>query len=602
MKTVMKAIWNVTRRAGDVRAGLRSVAGGCAVALGVAAALAAPSAAHGQINYQVDNRVSGLDGRRLDRNYQVGGPGVNLPVPWAFDGGFRANAIVTGNVTGLAGFHGSTVPGANQFRDFLPSSALSGFQARSVGVNDIRSYQSPPPTYFYDPRTTVADAGVIARGLNVPGTSTVISPHIPPNMVNTFDRTEVDQLLRIDPQQLDQVLEPMSIPSDLGLRQTEASTLQTGVLPSLAPQLLPGVYDAAATSSIFGAPPTASLNGPTAMLPDRPTPFVPDAPIDPDPLRPASDMPVAPFEDAPSLVPPEDRQTMANEQLQAARLSREPFSDANELGVTYLMPREHAAGAISAEGSGAAGTERDVYESLVQAFLLMQDAGTKPVGFAADGSAAPGELDAARPDVAQPPESTEGTPDGAPSQTAVAAKWANSTLEEPLDTFAGRYENQFNQLMSKAELALKEGKFYVAAQLYGLATSIDSRNPLPLLGRGHAYIATGDYLSAFESIRQGIQQFPQIAAFRLDLPAMVGQSDIFDLRRSDLEKRLADGDFYKLRFLLGYLEIYSGLVEDGILNLERAAAQAPPGDIVARFPDLLLGRQELPSVRSEGQP
>jgi tetratricopeptide (TPR) repeat protein len=184
----------------------------------------------------------------------------------------------------------------------------------------------------------------------------------------------------------------------------------------------------------------------------------------------------------------------------------------------------------------------------------------------------------------------------------LAAKWAREAVEDPLDTFVGRYENQFNTYMSKAERALKEGKYYDAAQLYGLATSIDPRNPLPLLGRGHAYIATGDYLSAFESIRQGIERFPQIAAFRLDLPAMVGQSDAFDLRRSDLEKRLADGEFYKLRFLLGYLEIYSGLVEDGILNLERAAKYAPPGDIVAAFPDLLLGKRELPSLKSQAKP
>jgi len=58
-------------------------------------------------------------------------------------------------------------------------------------------------------------------------------------------------------------------------------------------------------------------------------------------------------------------------------------------------------------------------------------------------------------------------------------------------------------------------------------------------------------MSAALSLQQGIARFPQIAAFRLDLPALAGS--VYDVRRADLERRLANSDQYELRFLLGYM-------------------------------------------------
>ena len=178
-----------------------------------------------------------------------------------------------------------------------------------------------------------------------------------------------------------------------------------------------------------------------------------------------------------------------------------------------------------------------------------------------------------------------------------AIRWADTGLDNPIQSFAGKYESQLNSYMTAAEDYLKRGEYYNAAAQYEIAYTIDPSNPLPLMGRGHALAAAGDYMSAVSSIERGIARFPQIAAFKIDLLTIAGRVDAFDIRRADLEHRLETNEDYRLRFLLGYIELYSGQEERGLRNLEAASKAAPADGIIAKFPDLLTGRIELPPIR-----
>ena len=50
----------------------------------------------------------------------------------------------------------------------------------------------------------------------------------------------------------------------------------------------------------------------------------------------------------------------------------------------------------------------------------------------------------------------------------------------------------------------------------------------------------------------------------------------------------------QLRFLLGYLEYYTGDKTHGVENLDKAADAAEFGTIIKRFPDMLRGTAPLP--------
>lgn len=165
-----------------------------------------------------------------------------------------------------------------------------------------------------------------------------------------------------------------------------------------------------------------------------------------------------------------------------------------------------------------------------------------------------------------------------------AVSFVMDTSKHPLATLAGE-----GGLPSakRAEQYLKSGEFYRALAHYEMAQAFDRDNPLLDLGQGHALIGAGEYLSAVLRITRGIERFPEIVHFRFDLRRLITDLDLLDIRRADLDKRLANEEDYRYRFLLGYIEYYMGLEEFGLEHLKKAAADAPPESIIARFPDLL---------------
>jgi hypothetical protein len=176
-------------------------------------------------------------------------------------------------------------------------------------------------------------------------------------------------------------------------------------------------------------------------------------------------------------------------------------------------------------------------------------------------------------------------------RTREAATLAHEMLSRPLATFVGDSDTIINQRIGEAEQLLKQGEYYRAANRYEVAHAADESNPLPMIGRGHALIAAGDYLLAVHWLSRGFESFPAIAAFRLDLPRLIGDADLLDRRRADLENIIEINDQYQFRFLLGYIEYYSGLGEIGLEDLRLAAEDAPPDSLIARFPTLLEGKE-----------
>lgn len=559
---------------------------------------------HAQIDYRVQRSNEQTAGRALDANQQVGSGGFNQPVSgqYRFDYGLRANEIITGNVTGLGAFQGYSPIGANNaFRIGLPSAELSRFRSTTVGLPEIQSGRLDyGPGSFYDPQQTISDAGLITRGMNAVGGSNLSSPYRRPPL--PFEQNISQQFMLPDPTDRRLQNNTAFAPS---LRQRPIAPETNNDL-AISPISLPR-YDLAAQSSLFGAPSIGDgRNRLSLSLPFNPLSAPPNA------ILPAR-----------TFGGPNNQRIASDEPLGGTGIPHRPLGPGE---VPKPPDMEHGSspaggdlpqGLLGPDGeplspgtstSGPVGGDR--YSQMLAAVSAAQQSGIRHIGLFAR-TPEPSATDATAPGAIGVTQSPGGTGDGAiqppaqpkPSESrkaiaelASAARWSGAGLDQPIKTFTSAYRGRFNEYMAAAETALKQGNYYDAARYYELANSIDGDNPLPLLGRGHALAAAGDYISAVGSIERGIERFPQIAAFRIDLPSITGRPDAYDIRRADLEKRLEGADDYRFRFLLGYLELYSGLDERGLRDIERAARMAPNGSAIPTFFNLLTGKEPTPEI------
>jgi len=556
-----------------------------------------PLAAVGQIDHRVNQGNAGVAGRANDANPAVGSSGINPMAP-RYDAGGYARAVITGNVTGLAGFKGdSPVVQNNWFRGNLPSADLSSFNALTVGVGDVTANRVLTPGRYYDVQQTISDLGFIRSSLNEPGSSQLISPNIiPPSTAAPLPPVGLSPVPVMTDLRVDQVSNLIK----LGLIQQKQVVPGAGRL--VGPTMSDWRYQSATGSSIFGVPPVPSLQELRASQESlRNLPPTTEQP----------NQPSEPFTDNRGFGPGLGVTTPS--------IGPTPVNEAPGLGIYNEPVSEQPEAALPVDRRGLAAVERpgaekppstlgeDRFTDFYRAVQTAQQKGIYRLGFEAVGGAppepaAPGvvpvgpRIAAAEPGPAALSRRAmlRHPATDAMADLATAAKWAGQLLENPVTTFAGRYRNQLNQYLETGEEALRKGQYYRAAEMFELAQTVDPTNPLPLLDRGHALLAAGDYMSAAVCLQQGIARFPQIAAFRIDLPALGGS--VYDVRRADLEKKLASSDQYELRFLLGYLELYSGLPEEGIRDLEQAAKAAPPDSIIAIFADLVTNRRELPPL------
>jgi len=595
----------------------------------------------------VDNRTYNRDGRvtptlsnpgqARDYNTLVGGNGLNAP---SNSGAYinSANAIISGDVYGLGGFHAT--PGAgtlrnsfnttglsslssgvtaggysnpfnttglaglnsgvvnNQylFQNNLPSANISYFNRRGYSVSDSRylpngSADSSNVPY-YDRANTVANTGAIQQGLNQPGSSTLQTPFSPlyqgTNAVYAQPAGSLNQQFTPPDRRM---LVPDSLnPLDAANKPLDYTAVGTTSIPNWQRD-----YLAAIQSPLFG-----------------PSPL--DARLTPSTLASAMRARAGA-----AIVPPEAAQPGADQMASVDARSVRPLDVAPR---AETAAPEQVGTDLFSDMRGAvreaAKAEPDFISRLNSARVTGKPAGvglTPPesggtgVGNPAQGNPALSPTSPVRPKPAQPGAGGVGAPaEGAQTAPRDAREarlmareqrmkdWARDVIRQPIRTFAGKGQDDLNRYLMSAEMALRAGEYYNAAGQFGLAAQVAPNNPLPLLGRGHSLAAAGDYVSAVLFLQRGISRFPDIVAFDMDLPALVGGKDVFDLRRADLEKQLARVDSYELRFLLGYLEYYSGLRDLGMKDLRRAAEKAPHDSVIAEFPDMLMGKARPPSA------
>jgi len=536
------------------------------------------------------------DGRLYD-NPQLGPYGQNAPRPVQRPVG--ADLIITGNVTAGRAFRGFSPIGSSTAFGLgsasLPSSALSNFRRDSVGVGDFAAGSYPlTPQPYYSPSNTVLGTGQIIRGFNQPGSSVPLTAYQPlgqrldarpdaltlgyPSAIGQVSPTvSADTRLETSPQQFvggAQYVNPLAVPSSLFGPQRRIDRLSELLRPEDGSYRsewgVPSRPETPGQIGQVGQQEEPTLSSSTYVLPGSPIGQIlnplpddvagVDAYLGPQPGTIAADVrdqtarrlsgPVS-LLDAPEQM---GQDTFAD--LQNAVRFAEEF---NETVVPQLRAR-FAERQEAKQRAEEAVEARKVLRRRLAEDPRLQDAALS----AEDRAAIEAEI---RRDFAV---------------DAVA-----DTMMTPITSFAGGKDSVLNRQIRLAEGLMAEGKVYLAADRYEVAHTVDPDNPLPLLGRGHALIGAGEYRTAVISLLQGIARFPDIARFQLDLRKLLGADQLLDVRRADLENRLADREDYELRFLLGYIEYYSGLPDFGLEHLTKAAADAPPESVIRRFVELV---------------
>lgn len=112
---------------------------------------------------------------------------------------------------------------------------------------------------------------------------------------------------------------------------------------------------------------------------------------------------------------------------------------------------------------------------------------------------------------------------------------------------------KFNEYIQAAGKFFKQGKYYQAADAYILAGVWSGEHPLPLIGRGHALFAAGEYMSSSYFIQRAITLDPEYASKKFDLRSLLFDLDMIENRLLEVMTWQQKSGSGELAFLLAYL-------------------------------------------------
>lgn len=470
-------------------------------------------------------------GNALDANPMAGSGGYNTARP--VSSGINSNLIVTGNVTGGRAFRGySPIQDPTSLQIGVPSSALSNFVRDSVGLPSVQSGLSNyAPRPYFSPTQTAVTPGIVQNQALLPRQTT-----------GTYQVSQYRPEMPVTP------LASIRGPGPL-----------TPELPNAAPGWQPtgtGMF----RPDVVAVQPSQIGRNPLTEFP-----LTTPAEVSPGETSPSRQGELPPESPLSQLIRPRptDREIPTGPQAQPQVGAVEP--EVETVQSTLLADMQRYTQAIQ-----AAVQPDDRQDQAMQAAtrspneeMLLADPGL-------------GEQGRARL--------------RAEARQDQAARLVEARLAHPIRTLAGERRTPIDQLLGQAEQLMQQGEYYRASQVYNSLLTMTPDNALAWLGRANALLAAGEYRSAYLALEQGIGQYPDILRFDFDLPALVGRREVLDIRRAEIERTLVVNPDYRLRFLLGYLEYFSGLRNLGLQTLQQAAAAAPADSIVPQAHQVLASQ------------
>lgn len=549
--------------------------GTCRAALAVVLLLAAQAVTDAQVR-QVQT------GNALDANPQIGSGGYNTVRP--VTSGLNGNLIMSGNVTAGRSFQGfSPISNPSTLQTTIPSANLSNFIRDSVGLQSIQSGLSTySPRPYFDPSQTAITTGAI-ESLSL----------LPRDLNGSYRASQYQYQLPVAPlssiQRIGQALPtglpyaaPGWEPAGIGMFNPELLATSPGQIsrnpltPYSVRTRLEGTESGRDTTQAGQqVDPGERLAQPgTLRLPDLGT--LPDAqPAQPNETTPETAGQPQIAQITRSLRPNTGRQPTGGPMNQPAQQA------ADQTGSSLLTQMQRYSGAQQSAVSGTEPQQQPQGKPLTQPQQQPLD-----LSVATAGQRPTDEIRLIKPG-ATPLQREQLRADIGREQ---ASRLVEQRLRMPIRSLAGARQTQADQLLAQAEDLMRKGDYYRASETYNGVITAAPDNALAWLGRANALLAAGEYLRAYVALDRGISRFPQILQFDYDLPALIGNKDILDVRRAELEKILAANPDHRLRFLLGYLEYYSGPRDVGLQTIQQAAQAAPADTTIGQAYQILKQR------------
>jgi tetratricopeptide (TPR) repeat protein len=159
-----------------------------------------------------------------------------------------------------------------------------------------------------------------------------------------------------------------------------------------------------------------------------------------------------------------------------------------------------------------------------------------------------------------------------------------------------------NENFAEAEKYVKQGKYYQAADSYGLAAIYSENNALVFAAKSHALFAAGQYMSsslflsrALASLKgqqsEAASEKPQngtfidCSIFRSNLGLI--ERDTVENRIADIEKLSLETNASELQFLLGYVYYQIGRVEKAQDAIRKAYEKNPESDAIVTLKGII---------------
>ena len=119
--------------------------------------------------------------------------------------------------------------------------------------------------------------------------------------------------------------------------------------------------------------------------------------------------------------------------------------------------------------------------------------------------------------------------------------------------FEARSRRQYQINMQKADELLQKGKYYRAADAYGLALVYDFTSGAAYQGKAHALFGAGEYMSSAYFLYQALTLDPKLAQSRTDLRKLFADEKKFPRRMKELNDWQTKSNAAELKFLQGYV-------------------------------------------------